>query len=218
MAIFFAFLFAAVFAKLVQEPLPYAFDALAPIISEKAMRLHYEKHHFAYVNNVNNLLSERGEETFNGKAFEDLLRASAPGVLYNNLAQTYNHDFFFASMRPGGGGEPRDSALSSALARDFGSFAEWRKEFKKVASSLFGSGWVWLAVGGSGRLQIVPTKDATPVMGPGVRPLLVLDVWEHAYYPDFQNRRADFIDGFLDRLVNWERATQLFALAAEKEL
>jgi len=178
--------------------LPYAKDALAPVISAETIDYHYGKHHAAYVNNLNKLT----EGTAHADAsLEDVIRA-ADGGLFNNAAQVWNHTFYWHCMKPGGGGDPSGD-LASALARDFGSVDDFRREFKNAAAARFGSGWAWLVEKG-GKLEIMTTANADLPLKHGVKALLTCDVWEHAYYIDFRNARPDYLQAFLDKLVNWD--------------
>ena len=187
--------------------LPWSPDALAPHISAEIISYHYGKHHQAYVNNLNGLVE--GTD-FAGKSLEEIMKATAgdpsKAGIFNNAAQIWNHTFFWNSMKPGGGGEPTGE-LKSKIEASFGSFAKFKEEFSNSAATLFGSGWVWLVDNG-GKLEITQTTGAeTPISGSST-PLLTLDVWEHAYYLDHQNRRPDFIAAFLDNLVNWDFAAK----------
>ena len=181
-------------------PLPYAKDALAPVISAETIDYHYGKHHQAYVNNLNKLT----EGTDNAdKSLEEVIRY-ADGGLFNNAAQVWNHTFYWNSMKPGGGGEP-SGALADGLVRDFGSVDDFRREFKNAAVAQFGSGWAWLVEKG-GKLEIMTTSNADLPLMHGCKALLTCDVWEHAYYIDHRNARPNYVDGFLASLVNWDFA------------
>ncbi len=178
--------------------LPYAKDALAPVISAETIDFHYGKHHAAYVNNLNKLT----EGTAHADAsLEDVIKA-ADGGLFNNAAQVWNHTFYWHCMTPGGGGEP-SGQLAEALARDFGSVDDFRREFKNAAAAQFGSGWAWLVEDG-GKLAITTTGNADLPMKHGQKALLTCDVWEHAYYIDFRNARPNYLEAFLEKLVNWD--------------
>ena len=183
--------------------LPYKMDALHPHISEKTLFFHYGKHHQAYVTNLNKLiegtdLEKKDLETILKKAHE----APKKTGIFNNAAQVWNHTFYWNSLHPKGGGQPPKKILG--LIEDaFGDFDTFKAKFKEAALTQFGSGWVWLVKEGT-QLKIVKTSNAeTPLTESGTTPLLTCDVWEHAYYIDYQNRRPDYIDIFLDRLVNW---------------
>ncbi|MDF1702729.1 MAG: superoxide dismutase [Planctomycetota bacterium] len=178
--------------------LPYAKDALAPVISAETIDFHYGKHHAAYVGNLNKLT----EGTAHADAsLEDVIMA-ADGGLFNNAAQVWNHTFYWNCMKPDGGGEPT-GALAEALARDFGSTDDFRREFKGAAASQFGSGWAWLIDNG-GKLEITTTANADLPLKHGQKALMTCDVWEHAYYIDFRNARPSYLEAFLDKLINWD--------------
>jgi superoxide dismutase, Fe-Mn family len=180
--------------------LPYARDALAPHISAETIDFHYGKHHQAYVTNLNNLVPGTEFETM---GLEEIVKKSSGGI-FNNAAQVWNHTFYWNSLSPKGGGEPTGQ-LAEAIARSFGSFAAFKEEFTKVALGTFGSGWAWLVERPDGSLGIVSSSNAaTPLTGPD-RPLLTCDVWEHAYYVDYRNARAKYVESFWN-LVNWEFA------------
>ena len=189
-------------------PLPYARDALAPHMSEQTLDFHYGKHHQTYVNNLNGLVEGTEHE---GKSLEDIIRAAGPGGLFNNAAQVWNHTFFWSCMSPGGGGEP-DGEVKTAIEQSFGSVDEFLQAFTDKAKTLFGSGWTWLAKG-EGGLEIMQTKDADLPLNHGKAAVLTLDVWEHAYYLDFQNARPAYIETWLGNLVNWEFAAENLAKA-----
>ena len=193
--------------------LPYAKDALAPHISSETLDFHHGKHHNAYVNNLNGLVD--GTDLAS-KSLEDVIRATA-GVadkagVFNNAAQIWNHTFYWQSMRPNGGGAP-SGQLAEMIDRDFGSLDGFKDAFAKAGATQFGSGWAWLVLK-DGKLEVRKTLNAeTPLTEAGVTPLLTMDVWEHAYYLDFQNRRPDYISTFLDHLINWEFAAENLASA-----
>lgn len=205
--------------------LPYPPGALAPVTSEQTISFHHGKHHAGYVANLNRLTQGTDWES---QSLEDII-AQADGALFNNAAQIWNHTFFWNSMHPEGGGEPGDSdkALSAAIDQSFGSFDGFVEQFKAAAVGLFGSGWVWLVAGGNAGdsngtggsnetggspLSITTTANADlPLRSqPEATALLTLDVWEHAYYLDFQNNRPGFIEAWLEQLVNWEFAARNF--------
>ena len=192
------------------DPLPWANDALAPHISANTIGFHYGKHHNAYVTKLN--AAVEGTE-YAEMSLEDIITKTAgdasKGGLFNNAAQTWNHTFFWNSMKPGGGGAPTGD-LADAINASFGSLDKFKEEFAAKSAGLFGSGWCWLAKGSDG-LEIVQTFNADTPMTQGKTALLTLDVWEHAYYLDFQNRRPDFIKAFLEELVNWDFAAQNLA-------
>ena len=185
--------------------LPWAADALAPYISANTLGFHHGKHHAGYVAKLNAAVEGT---PYAEKSLETLIRETAgdatKGAVFNNAAQAWNHDFFWRSMSPTGGGEPQ-GALRQKIEAAFGSVEGFKKEFAAKAGTLFGSGWTWL-VDNNGTLEIVQTVNAGNPMTVGKTPLLTLDVWEHAYYLDYQNRRPDFIQAYLDHLVNWDFA------------
>jgi Fe-Mn family superoxide dismutase len=185
-------------------PLPYAKTALAPHMSEETFSFHYEKHHQAYMTNLKNLLEGKPEAE---KSLEEIVKTSS-GKVFNNAAQVWNHDFFWKSMKPAGGGEPT-GALAEAITRDFGSYAEFKKQFADAAVGQFGSGWAWLVKEGD-KLKIVTTSNAETPLTKGQTALLTCDVWEHAYYIDYRNLRAKFVEVFLASLVNWDFAAANF--------
>jgi Fe-Mn family superoxide dismutase len=183
-------------------PLPYAENALDPVISANTIGFHYGKHHKAYVDNLNKAVA--------GTALADLslekIVASTYGVadkvgIYNNAAQNWNHSFYWKSLRAQGGGEP-PAALRHKIEESFGSIDALRKEWLAAATSQFGSGWAWLVVD-NGKLAVTKTGNADSPQTRGQKPLLTIDVWEHAYYLDYQNRRADYVNAVLDKLINW---------------
>ncbi|HEU0171893.1 MAG TPA: superoxide dismutase [Acidimicrobiales bacterium] len=189
-------------------PLPYPKDALAPHMSEQTLNFHYGKHHQTYVTNLNGLVEGTENE---GKSLEEIILAAEPGGLFNNSAQVWNHTFFWSCMSPGGGGEP-DGEVKTALEQAFGSVDTFKQTFTDKAKTLFGSGWTWLAKGDDG-LEILQTKDADLPLKHGKTAILTLDVWEHAYYLDYQNARPAYIGTWLDHLVNWEFAAENLAKA-----
>jgi Fe-Mn family superoxide dismutase len=191
-------------------PLPYAQGALAPVISENTISFHYGKHHLAYVNNTNKLIA--GTDLENA-SLEEIVRKSAGrperSALFNNAAQVYNHNFYWDSMSPAGGGEPK-GRIAEMLRESFGSYAKFVEAFADAAATQFGSGWAWLVQEG-GRLRVIKTANADTPITMGLRPLVTIDVWEHAYYLDYQNRRADYIRAFIDKLLNWSFAEKNLA-------
>jgi Fe-Mn family superoxide dismutase len=184
-------------------PLPYPKDALAPHMSAETLDFHHDKHHRAYVTALNKLIE--GSPLANA-SLEDIMRQSAndekTAPIFNNAAQTWNHTFFWNSMKPQGGGKPSDQ-LASRLDQAFQGLDNFRAEFKKAAEGQFGSGWAWLVLD-RGKLKIVKTANADTPLVHRQTPLLACDVWEHAYYIDYRNRRGDFVQVFLDHLINWE--------------
>ncbi len=192
--------------------LPYDKSALEPHISANTLDFHHGKHHNAYVTNLNNLVKDTDLAS---KSLEDIIKAAAgdpaKAGVFNNAAQIWNHTFFWNSMKPGGGGAPSGD-LAARIDADFGSLDAFKEEFKNAAVTQFGSGWAWLVVEG-GKLAVVKTPNAeTPITG-SATPLITCDVWEHAYYLDYQNRRPDFVQTFLDSLVNWDFAARNLAAA-----
>ncbi|MGB5104209.1 MAG: superoxide dismutase [Steroidobacteraceae bacterium] len=192
--------------------LPYAQDALAPVVSAQTLSFHYGKHHKTYVDNLNKLVAgtELAEATLEQVITAVAGKADKAGV-FNNAAQTWNHTFFWNSMKPGGGGAPT-GAVAKAIDAAFGSIESFRKEFANAAVTQFGSGWAWL-VADKGALRIVKTANADTPLTMGVTPILTIDVWEHAYYLDYQNRRADFVAAVIDKLLNWDFANANLAAA-----
>lgn len=178
--------------------LPYELNGLEPHISQKTLEFHYGKHHQAYVTNLNNLIP--GTE-FENETLENIVLRSE-GPIFNNGAQVWNHTFYFMSLSPKGGGEPK-GALADAITRDFGSFEKFKTDFSTAAATVFGSGWAWLVKDKAGKLSIVKESNAGNPMRSGLTPVLTCDVWEHAYYIDVQNRRPDYIASFWN-LVDWD--------------
>jgi superoxide dismutase, Fe-Mn family len=179
--------------------LPYAKNALAPIISAETLEFHYGKHHQTYVDNLNKLVP--GTE-FADAALEQIIVRAAPGAVFNNAAQVWNHTFYWNSLKPGGGGEPTGK-VAEAINKSFKSFAEFRAAFSAAAVGQFGSGWGWLVKKKDGTLAIVATGNAGCPLTTGDKPLLTCDVWEHAYYIDYRNARAKYVEQFWS-LVNWD--------------
>ena len=190
--------------------LNYAFDALEPNIDAKTMEIHYGKHHNGYTNNLNNIISGTDNE---GKSIEDILKSLdlENKGLRNNGGGFYNHNLFWEIMGPNGGGEP-DGEISESINSNFGSFENFKDEFSKAAATRFGSGWAWLCAHPDGKLEICSTANQdNPLMpnGCGGNPILCLDVWEHAYYLNYQNRRPDYINAFFN-VINWEEVNNRF--------
>ena len=183
--------------KYTKPQLPYAEDALEPVISRRTIEFHYGKHEQAYIDNLNKLIE--GTE-FAELPLEDVIH-DAKGPLFNNASQAWNHIFYFFSFSPDGGGEP-EGDLRKAIDRDFGSFENFKKEFVDAGTKLFGSGWVWLWSDNSGRLFITQEGNAGNPITDGLTPILTFDVWEHAYYLDYQNRRADALNALWD-IIDW---------------
>ena len=183
--------------------LPYAQDGLEPIISKKTLEFHYGKHHQTYVNKLNELISGTEFETL---SLEEIIMSvkddATKKPIFNNAAQVWNHNFYWKCMQPNGGGKPSTQVLSQ-IEKYFRSYDEFLIQFKNAALTQFGSGWAWLVLDQSGKLAIQKTSNADLPMIDNQRALLTIDVWEHAYYLDFQNRRPDYINSFFDKLVNW---------------
>lgn len=192
--------------------LPYAADALAPHISAETLGFHHGKHHKTYVDKANAALPGSAYE---GLSLEETIAKSWADKdmgMFNNAGQIWNHTFYWNSMSPNGGGKPT-GALADAIDASFGSFENFVKEFTNAGATQFGSGWAWL-VAKDGKLEVRKTLNAeTPLTEAGVTPLLTMDVWEHAYYLDYQNRRPDYMGAFLEHLVNWDFAAKNFAAA-----
>jgi Fe-Mn family superoxide dismutase len=184
--------------------LPYAPNALEPVISERTISFHYGKHHLTYVNNANNLVV--GTE-FENSDLETIVK-KATGPLYNNAAQIWNHNFYFLSLTPDKGTKPSDKLLK-AIEAEWSSLDNFKNEFNKAATALFGSGWAWLVKDNTGKLSIVNESNAGNPMTKNLSPILTFDVWEHAYYLDYQNRRADYVAALWD-LVNWSIISERF--------
>jgi Fe-Mn family superoxide dismutase len=178
--------------------LPYAKDALEPHISSETLDYHHDKHHAAYVNNLNNLVP--GTE-FENMSLDDIVKNAPAGGIFNNAAQIWNHTFYFAGMGPNGGGEAT-GPVAEAINAAFGSFAEFKEAFSKAAATNFGSGWTWLVKNAAGGVEIVNTDDADSALKVGT-PLLTIDVWEHAYYVDKRNARPAYIESWWN-VVNWD--------------
>ena len=177
--------------------LPYAMDALMPHISKETLEYHYGKHHAAYVANLNKLVADTAFATM---SLEEIIKKSSGGM-FNNAAQVWNHTFYWHCLSPNGGGEPT-GALATAVNKAFGSFAAFKEQFTQAAISTFGSGWAWLVQNKQGDLKIISTSNAGTPMSEGFTALMTCDVWEHAYYIDYRNRRPDYLTAFWT-LVNW---------------
>ncbi len=192
--------------------LPYAYEALEPYTSANTLRFHHDKHHAAYVANLNKFVE--GTDMA-GMELEEVIKKSAADktnpAIFNNAAQIWNHSFFWNCMAPKGGGKPKGT-IAARIEKDLGGYDKFAADFKDAATKQFGSGWAWLVAEG-GKLKIVKTGNADLPMVHGQTAILTLDVWEHAYYLDYQNRRPDFITAFLDHLVNWEFAEANLAKA-----
>jgi len=194
-------------SALVLPPLPYAENALEPIISSKTLSFHYGKHHKGYVDNLNKLIAETD---YSELTLDEIIKGTAGrperASIFNNAAQTWNHTFYWNSLKPNGGGEP-PAALLQKIVASFGSLDACKKELAGAAVAQFGSGWAWLVLDGD-KLKVVKTANADDPLTMGMKPLLTIDVWEHAYYLDYQNRRVDYANAVLDKLINWEFALQ----------
>lgn len=194
-------------------PLPYAENALEPVISARTMSFHYGKHHKGYADALNKLIAVSELESM---PLEEVIKVTTNSkdkngpAIFNNAAQIWNHTFFWKSMKPNGGGMP-SGVLAEMIVKSFGSFEKFQEAFLAAATGQFGSGWVWLVMEGEG-LKVIRTSNADTPVAHGQKALLCCDVWEHAYYLDYQNRRKDFVAAFLDKLVNWD-----FAAAQLKE-
>jgi len=188
--------------------LPYEKNALAPYISQQTIEYHYGKHHNAYVTNTNKLiegtdLSNQDLENIIKKTSKD----TSMSLIFNNAAQVWNHSFYWACMKPGGGGPP-SGAIAERIASDFGSYEKFAEQFKNAGTTQFGSGWAWLILKDN-HLEIMKTSNADTPLAHGLKPLLTVDVWEHAYYLDYQNRRPDYLASFLEHLINWDFVNSL---------
>jgi Fe-Mn family superoxide dismutase len=187
--------------------LPYPKNALEPHTSAHTLDVHHGKHHKAYVDNLNRMV---GGSPLEGKPLEQIIKEthgdSSKTGIFNNAAQVWNHTFFWHSMKPHGGGQPSGD-VAAAIDRDLGGLAKFKEDFKAAAVSQFGSGWAWLEARG-GKLSIAKTPNAVNPLAEGGTALLTCDVWEHAYYLDYQNRRPDFVQAFLDHLINWDFVAQ----------
>jgi len=191
----------------VLPPLPYAEGALDPIVTANTLGYHYRKHHKGYVDSLNKLIA--GTQLAN-LSLEKLITETADKAdkvaIFNNAAQTWNHSFYWRSLRPKGGGEP-PAALKQRIEASFGNLDACKKELATAATTQFGSGWAWLVLDAD-KLKVVKTGNAETPLTKGMKPLLTIDVWEHAYYLDYQNRRADYVNAALDKLINWGFAAE----------
>ncbi len=192
--------------------LPFDYTALEPHVSKSTLEFHHDKHHAAYVNNFNNLVKDT---ELDNQPIEAVIKAVAGDAskagIFNNAAQAWNHTFYWNSISPNGGGAPT-GALADKIAADFGSYDAFVTEFKQAAATQFGSGWAWLVLD-NGTLKITKTGNADTPIAHGQTPLLTIDVWEHAYYLDYQNRRPDYISTFVEKLINWDFVAANFAAA-----
>ncbi|HHP7231001.1 MAG TPA: superoxide dismutase [Xenococcaceae cyanobacterium] len=191
-------------------PLPYDYKALEPAISQNTLEFHHDKHHAAYVNKYNDAV--KGTE-LDRKPIEEVIKAVAGDAskmgIFNNAAQAWNHTFYWQCMKPDGGSTPTGE-LAKKIEADFGSFEQFAVAFKNAGATQFGSGWAWLVLDGS-NLKVTKTANADNPLTSGQTPLLTMDVWEHAYYLDYQNKRPAYIDEFLSKLVNWDFVAQNLA-------
>lgn len=194
-------------------PLPYAKNALAPHMSEETLEFHYGKHHQAYVTNLNNLI--KGTE-FENLQLEEIVKKASGGV-FNNAAQIWNHTFFWNCLKPQGGGAP-SGALGDAINAKWGSYDAFKEAFSKAAAGNFGSGWTWLVKKADGSLDIVSTSNAATPLTTDAKPLLTIDVWEHAYYVDFRNQRKAYVEAVFDKLFNWGAVDGHLASAMEQRV
>ena len=192
--------------------LPYDYTALEPCISKSTLEFHHDKHHAAYVKKYNDAVSGT---PLDSKSLEDVIKEiagdSEKSGLFNNAAQAWNHSFYWKCMKSGGGGTPTGD-LAAKIDADFGSFDQFVEAFKSAGATQFGSGWAWLVLDG-GTLKVTKTLNAENPLTCGQTPLLTMDVWEHAYYLDYQNRRPDYIGDFLGKLVNWDFVAENLAAA-----
>ncbi|MBD0334092.1 MAG: superoxide dismutase [Cyanobacteria bacterium Co-bin13] len=193
-------------------PLPYAYDALEPYVSKSTLEFHHDKHHAAYVSKYNEMI--QGTE-FESKPIEEVIKAIAGNPdkqgMFNNGAQAWNHTFYWNSMTPNGGGTPSGD-LAAKIDADFGGFDKFAEAFKNAGATQFGSGWAWLVLD-NGTLKVTKTANADNPLTHGQVPLFTMDVWEHAYYLDYQNSRPNYMDAFLKNVVNWDFAAQNMAAA-----
>ena len=198
-------------SEIALAPLPYAENALEPVITAKTLSFHYGKHHAGYLATLNKLVAGT---PYAGQPLDAIVRKAAAEQatpIFNNAAQAWNHAFYWNSLAPVGAGGVPEGAFGEAVALDFGSFADMKTALADAAVKRFGSGWAWLVAKG-GKLAVISTPNAeTPLTQAGVTPLLTVDVWEHAYYLDWQNRRADYVAALLDKLANWNFAAANFA-------
>ena len=192
--------------------LPYAQDGLAPHISAETLGFHHGKHHATYVDRLNGAIKDTELE---GKSLEDIIKAVAGDAgkagVFNNSAQVWNHTFYWNCMAPNGGGKPTGD-VASKIDADLGGYDKFKEAFSAAAANQFGSGWAWVVVDG-GKLKVTSTPNADLPMAHGQHAILTIDVWEHAYYLDYQNRRPDYISTFLDKLVNWDFVAKNLASA-----
>ena len=193
--------------------LPYDYSALEPHMSKQTLEFHHDKHHAKYVNNYNEMVKSAGMDD---KSIEEVIKATyndaSKSGLFNNAAQAWNHTFYWNCMKPGGGGEPTGE-LAEKIKSDFGSFDKFKEEFTTAAKTQFGSGWAWLVVDGDGNLAVTSTPNQDNPISDGMTPILGLDVWEHAYYLNYQNKRGDYVGAFWN-VVDWDAVAANFASAS----
>jgi Fe-Mn family superoxide dismutase len=185
--------------KIELQALPYSYAALEPHLGAATLETHHDKHHRAYVDKTNELIAGTPHE---GKSLREIVLASE-GRLFDNAAQAWNHDFYWRSMSPEGGGEP-SSSLRDRLRREFGSVDAFKRELAEAANTHFGSGWAWFVQSRAGELRVTATHDADNPLVHGDTPLVTIDVWEHAYYLDYRNQRAKYVTAYVDHLIDWE--------------
>lgn len=196
----------------VVRPLPYEYDALIPVLDEETLHFHHDKHYKTYVDNLNNILADYPE--LQKMSLEELLTdieelpAAAQTPIRNNGGGVYNHELYFDAMKSPVGQEP-DGTLSEAINRDFGSYKQWKEQMKQAAVSKFGSGWAWLVTDSTGKLSMLQTANQDVPDLKEYTPIFPVDVWEHAYYLQYQNRRADYVEGWFD-LINWRKAAKRY--------
>jgi Fe-Mn family superoxide dismutase len=193
-------------------PLPYRKNALEPHISEETVELHYEKHHKGYLSKLEKGLAGKPDAK---KSLVELVRSTS-GDLFNNAAQVWNHNFYWKSLHPEGGGKP-DASVLAEIESAFGSYDRFRSEFTEAATGEFGSGWAWLVRSPDGKLSVRSSSDAENPSQRHLVPLVTLDVWEHAYYVEYRNERARYVDAFLDHLINWQFVAENLASASGTE-
>ncbi len=190
--------------------LPYKINALEPYISPKTVDIHYSKHHAGYVRKLNLAIAKT---PFAKASFYEIIKESYgkedKKAIFNNAAQTFNHNFYWKSMKPGGGGPPKGK-MAETIEKSFGSYEKFKEEFTKAATTVFGSGWAWL-VKENDKLKVIKTANADTPIAHSLVPVLTIDVWEHAYYLDYRNRRADYVKAFIEHLINWEFAEKNLA-------
>lgn len=198
--------------KFTHSPLPYALDALNPLMSAETLEYHHGKHHLAYVNKANELIVGTGLED---KSDAEIMKTAydTPKLtgLFNNVAQAWNHAEFWKMMTPNGGGDKLPSSLEAAIKDSFGSFEQFKTDFVNGGMTQFGSGWVWLTADNDGKLGILKTPNAENPIIHGLTPLLCCDVWEHSYYIDYRNARQKYLETFVDKLINWDYAEDKYS-------